>query len=252
MKSLFLPSLILAALCAPAFCQVAVSVGPSPAPVGCAVAISVSNDSGSAIALPNPCPFRVRNESGGAVFTPACDQMAITPVFAGSVFTAMWHQVDDSGNQVPAGMYLVDVLFPGGTSTTSLMIDAATQAGIGQVGPTRIGTTRSLWLCAPGSIGLPYLMAASGPAPSGGIRTCAGVVPLEIDPLFEMSLGANPFFSNFSGILQEKPTESAPSITVPNEPALIGVKFVIAFVVIDSNAPCVIRTISAPHLIFIV
>lgn len=250
MKSMIvLASLLLP--CASGFGQVAVTMGPSPAPVGCAVAVSVANDTPSAIVLPNPCLFRVRNENGGVVFTSVCDQTAMVPVYPGTAFTVMWQQVDDSGNQVPAGTYLVDVFFAGGTSTSSIMIDAATHAGIGQLGPTRIGTTRSLWLGAPGGTGLPYLMAASGPVTSGGIKTCGGVVPLEVDSLFEWSLEPSPFFSNFSGILQDKPTSTSPSITVPNDPALKGVKFVLAFVVLDPNAPCVVRTISAQHLIVI-
>jgi hypothetical protein len=230
--------------------QVSVTVGPSPAPVGCAVAVSVTNDAAKPIFLPTPCPFRVRSEQGGAVFTPSCMSGRI-PVAPGSVFTVMWDQVDDSGQKVAPGTYLVDVFFPGGTSTSSLVIDAATHAAIGQIGPTRVGTSRSLYLAAPGSDGMAYLMAASFAAGAMGIQTCAGVVPLAADSLLELSLGPNPFFSNFAGVLEGMPTSTSPAITVPNEPSIAGAKFVLAFVVIDPAATCAVRTISAPLLVSI-
>lgn len=231
--------------------QVAVTVGPSPAPLGAPIAISVANDAARPIFLPSPCPFRVRSERGGVVFTPSCTPGAI-PVAPGSVFTVTWDQVDDSGQKAPAGTYLVDVFFPGGASTSSLVIDAATHAAIAPVGPVRVGTTRSLHLAAPGCEGLAYLMAASFQAVTTGIQTCAGVVPLAADSLLELSLGPNPFFSNFAGVLGVVPSPASPAITVPNEPSLAGVKFVLAFVVIDPAAePCAVRTISAPLLVTI-
>jgi hypothetical protein len=98
---------------------------------------------------------------------------------------------------------------------------------------------------------MPFLMAASFSPVTSGIQTCAGVVPLAQDGLLELSLGPNPFFSNFAGILEGMPTATAPAITVPNDPSLRGVKFVVAFAVFDSAAACGIKTISAPLLLMI-
>src|SRR5438105_1152099 len=83
-------------------------------PVGAAIAISVANDTVQTVFLATLCPFRVRNEGGGGVFTPKCFQARLG-VEPGSVFTAMWDQVDDAGHPVPPGTYLVDVFFAGGT-----------------------------------------------------------------------------------------------------------------------------------------
>jgi hypothetical protein len=230
--------------------QVSVTVGPSPAPVGSAIAISVANDTAKPIFLPTPCPFSIRDEHGRVLFTPSCIPAGV-PVPPGSVFTVMWDQVDDSGQKVPAGTYLVDVFFPGGTSTSSLVIDSKTRAGIAQIGPVRVGTTRSLYLAAPGSAGMPYVVGASGASTASGIQSCGGVVPLAADSLLELSLGPNPYFTNFAGLMEGMPTSTSPAVTVPNEPSLAGVKFLLAFVVIDPAAECAVRTISAPLLVVI-
>jgi hypothetical protein len=229
--------------------QIGVTVGPSPAPVGSQIAISIANDTPSGIFLSTPCPFQVRNSGGTVIYSPFCIQIIVN-VNPGAVFTTMWNQHDNSNLQVAPGTYLVDVFYQGGGMTTvSIVIDAATQAAAAQLGPTRPGTNRNLILTAPSDGGFAYLMGASGIPTSPGIPTCAGTVPLELDAVLQLSLGPNPYFSGFSGILSNTGTSSAPAINVPNIPGASGILFMVAFVVLDPSAPCVVRRISAPLLI---
>src|SRR5262245_29892126 len=178
--------------------QVGVTVGPSPAPVGAPIAISVANDTNSAIMLPNPCPFQVRNGVGTVIFAPFCIQIIVN-VLPGNVFTTYWNQQDNNGVQVAPGNYTVDVTFPGGISSVSLTINASVEAGAIPLGPVRINRTRHLYLTSPQDPAFPYLVGASGPPVSGGIPTFGGVVPLENDLLLQLSLSPNPFFGSFSG-----------------------------------------------------
>jgi hypothetical protein len=227
--------------------QVTATVGPSPAPIGCAIAITVANDTASPITYNDPCTFQVRDSLGVVIFTPLCIQV-ITTVNPGGLLLSFWPQVDNLGTQVVPGTYFVDVFFPGGsTSTTPVVVDSSTVGAIAEIGPTRIGSTRNLYLCSLNDQGLPYFMAASGPPVSGGIPTCGGLVPLEFDALLQLSINPNPFFLNFTGNMSSSSMTMDPQIAVPNAPALIGMSFTLAFVVLDFTAPnCVVRTISSP------
>jgi hypothetical protein len=231
--------------------QVAITVGPSPAPVGCPVAISVANDTNLAITLANPCPYQVRNAGGQVIFSPFCIQIIVN-VNPGAVFTAYWPQTDNNGLQVAPGTYTVDVFLPGGMASATVTIDNLVPAGLGQLGPARIGTTRHFYLCSPQDGGFAYLMGASGLPVSGGIPTCGGVVPLEPDAILMLSLGPNPFFSGFSGALPNSGSSTVPTVSVPFDPAIVGATFAAAYVVLDPAAPCVVRTVSALLLVQIV
>jgi hypothetical protein len=231
--------------------QVSVTVGPSPAPVGAPIAITVANDTNAGIFLANPCPYHVRNSTGATIYSPICIQIIVN-IAPGEVFTTLWPQVDDSGTQVPPGTYFVDVNFPGGTSSTSVVIDAATQAGAAQLGPTRTGTSRHLYLVStPADAGHAYLVGASNFPTQGGIVTCGGTVPLQNDALLQLSQTPNPYFGAFSGNLGNTASTTDPVINVPNIPGLNGATFVVAFVVLDPNAACIVRRISAPLLIVV-
>jgi hypothetical protein len=254
MSMKFTAPLVLILLTGGAAAQISVTVGPSPAPVGSQIAISVANDTNQAIFLPNPCPFVVKDSNGTPIYTPFCIQIIVN-VNAGGVFTTYWSQIDDGNNQVAPGTYFVDVNFPGGTSTTSIVIDPQTAAAAAQLGPTRVGTNRHLYLTsapANGDGAFAYLMAASGIPTMGGIPTCGGIVPLQDDVILQLSLTTNPYLLGFSGFLGNTATSTTPSISVPNVPGINGTTFVVAFVVLDPNAPCIVRRISAPLLIFVV
>jgi hypothetical protein len=166
----------------------------------------------------------------------------------GGALINFWQQQNDLGQQVPAGTYSVEAFLPAGITTATVVLDPAVEAGIVTLGPTRIGMTRQVFLGAPQDGGFQYVMGASGPPVSGGIPTCHGLVPLELDALLTLSLGPNPFFANFSGVLSNTGISTLPTITVPNDPNLIGLFFFMAFVALDPNAACPVRSISAPYV----
>lgn len=229
--------------------QVSVTVAPSPAPVGCQIVITIANDTSAPVILSSPCPYQIRNQAGAVVFTPVCIQVPWT-VSPAAVHTMTWNQVDNGASQVPPGTYLVDVSLPGGMSTVSVQVDATVLAGIGQRGAARIGATRTLQLCSPLDPSKTYIIGAS--TGLGFIPTCNGAIPLQFDWLLSLSLGPNPYFGNFTGILFANGSTLVPAVTIPFDPTLVGASFVVAFVVIDPSAPCTIARISAPHIIIIV
>ncbi len=227
--------------------QVSSSVGPPVAPIGCPVSISVSNDTNSTY-FTSYCPFVIRDSGGTTIFTPFCIAI-VNPIAAGSTFTTYWAQNNDSGLQVPPGTYFVDVFISGATQSTPVVIGGA-DAAVSILGVPRIGTQRNLRLCSPGDGGFTFGMAAA--LSSVGISTCAGIVPLDTDPLFFLSLDpSNPFFIGFTGALDNTGISETPSLNVPNVPAIVGQSFVLAFVTVDFSQPCPVRTISAPTSITI-
>jgi hypothetical protein len=227
--------------------QVSLTAGPSPAPMGCPIPIVIANDTASNITLPNPCPYHVKDAGGTVVFSPICIQI-IVDLPPGGALISFWQQQDDFGVQVPPGTYTVEALLPGVIMSAPVTLDPTVQAALIPLGPTRIGQTRQVFLGAPLDGGFPYLMGASGPPVSGGIPTCAGLVPLELDAILMLSLGPNPFFANFSGTLSNSGISTLPTITLPNDPGIIGLSFYLAFVVLDPVGACPVRTISAPYL----
>jgi hypothetical protein len=227
--------------------QVTATVGPSPAPPGGLVGVTIVNDTAATVTLADPCSFQVRDSSGMVIFHPPCIQVPAN-LFPGAVLANSWPQQDDNAQQVAAGTYTVDVFLPAGTVSTAVTIAPNVQAAMTTIGPTRIGKTRQLFLTSPQDGGFPYVVGASGPPVSGGIPTCHGLVPLEVDAILMLSLGPNPFFSNFTGTLDFFGNSPAPLVTVPNDPTLIGVSFNLAFVTLAPNAACPVRSISAPFV----
>jgi hypothetical protein len=227
--------------------QLSATVGPSPAPVNGYIAVSIANDTTTTYQLPTPCEFQVRDSNNVVVYDPGCPPIIVT-LFPGAVHTVGWLTTGFA-----AGTYFVDVFLPNGTiSTIPATLDPAIQAGLVERGPLRIGTTRGIFMDSPGDGGFDYLMAASGPPVSGGIPTCAGLVPLEMDSLLLLSLGPNQYFSGFNGTVNPTGQVWTAWVTVPNDPTLIGIQFYLCAVVRDWTAPCVVRTIAAAHLVQIV
>ncbi|HYC76580.1 MAG TPA: hypothetical protein VEI02_03030 [Planctomycetota bacterium] len=230
--------------------QVTATVGPPTAPVGCPIWISVSNDTPSGIFLSSPCPYVVKDAFGVAIYTPFCIAI-IQPIAAGGTFTTTWPQINDFGIPVGAGNYVVQVNHPGGPTNVPITISTAATGGVAQLGTAKIGVTRNLGLCSPGDGGFTYVAAAAFTT-TPGIVTCAGTIPLAADALLTLSLTpGNGVFNNFLGTLDATGRSTAPSITVPNLPALVGLSFWTAFVVYDPNAPCQIRSISEATEVFI-
>ena len=97
-----------------------------------------------------------------------------------------------------------------------------------QGSPVAPGGFVNLTFKAPGFQGVPYIAAASlGNSP--GINTIYGNVPLNNDPLMQMSFNLPGVFFNFTGVVS--PSGESPGIVfVPNNPALTGLSFYVAFI----------------------
>jgi hypothetical protein len=231
------------AFAGPLSAQVVATVGPPTSPVGGTVWISVSNDTSSSISLSSPCPFLVLDTAGNVVYGPFCPAV-IQPVAAGAVYTTSWGQTDGFGVQVAPGNYVVRVFLPGGQSNHTVAITPAIDAGIAQLGAMKIGTTRALGLTAPADGGFAYIVGASF-TPGPAIFTCGGIIPLAADALLVFSLTpGNGVFADNAGILDAFGDTTAPTVTVPNQFALVGANFWVAGVVLDFAASCPYRSVS--------
>ncbi len=98
------------------------------------------------------------------------------------------------------------------------------------------GGAASLTFSAPGFEGMPYLAAASGGTSPGiplfsGTPGQVGIVPLNPDGIFMVSLNNSAVFVNFQGAIAGSGT-SPGLIIVPNDPGLIGLDIYVAFLVI--------------------
>ena len=227
--------------------QVSVSVGPDPAPLGSPVFASVTNDTGLIMGI-GGCPWRVFDEGGGLVFDATClvQEFLIGPL---GTINYRWNQVDQEGNPVPPGLYTMEVLTPGGRFLVPFQV-GGTDANLHLKGTPAIGTNvigfggRQVAVTSPLDPGRPYRVAASF-ASAPGIPTCGGIVPLADDALFRASLRGS-VVANASGTLNGNGYSESALLPVPNEPALVGIDFVLAFVVLDPGAPCIVRRISEP------
>ena len=136
------------------------------------------------------------------------------------------------------------VELPSGEDELHKLVIGGNEAGLGTLGVIRPGTTRQLQLCSPTDPGLPYVLLASL-STSPGLGTCAGVLPLTPDALFLLSLDpASPVFQNFQGSLDSSGSTSAPALALPNNPALSGQSFFLAFLTLDlGQISCPVSTI---------
>lgn len=231
------------------FCQVTSTVGPATAPLGCPISISIANDNTTSAIWTGVCPYNVADLSGNIVFQPFC-VLIVVSIAPGGVFTVQWDQKDGAGNQMPPGVYIVNVFLPGSAISQSHVITlAGVDAGMTTLGPLRPGTTRGLSLCSPQNGNNIYGIAASMTT-NTGIPTCGGTFPLDNDALFQLSLASpSPNFHNFLGTLNAQGTTDGlgaaiPSITVPNIPGLTGLSFNLAFLTIDPAQACAVTSIS--------
>ena len=239
------------ALAAPASAQfIHGTVGPDPAPLGCDVSITVSNDKpGSWSSV--PCPYRVFDAAMNLVYDPPCPD---NPVLIGQYgwITATWPQIDQSGQQVPPGDYVIEVTYDGGVPTTLHPITlGGTDAnlvfeGTATIGQTFTGEARHFYLCAPLDGGHTYFLLAALSATTG-IPSCGGTLPLDFDPLLKLTLGPGTIFTNALGTLNAGGVSKAPRFPIPTDPTLVGLHLETAFVVLDLAAPCFVRRVSEPY-----
>lgn len=236
-KTLALTGLVLALCTTRAGAQLSQTWGPPVAPAGCPVVFTLSND-GPVDALIDSCAWSVYDPSGAVVASPPCAGPVLVPV--GDTYTWTWDQNDASGQQVPAGIYLLGA--PGGPGVP---VSSAPFATIAPLGAPKLGTARSLQLCSTQDPSFPYLLMASGSA-QVGFATCAGPFPLDVDPILAASLFDPGTFQSFFGLLDANGLSTAPTLALPAAPQLAGTQLTLAFAVLDFAAlPCPIRRISA-------
>lgn len=231
--------------------QVVATVGPQSSPSGGQVWISVSNDTTAQIFLSSPCPFVVKDAVGAVVYGPFCPAV-LQPVAAGGVYTTVWNQQNFLGAQVPPGNYTIEVTLPSGPSVQSVNIATTEDMGTAQLGAIKIGRTRQLGVTAPADGGFLFVTAAAF-TPGPAILTCGGLVPLAADALLTLTLTpGNGFMNGNSGTLSPTGDSTAPSITLPNLPSLIGLSFWVASVAVDPAAACNVRSISQAMFVTVV
>jgi hypothetical protein len=115
--------------------------------------------------------------------------------------------------------------------------------GLTSAGVAGPGKSQTLSFSDPTSVGLAYLAAASLSSTPGipiGTRT----LRLNLDVLFSLSIGGLPTVLNDYGGVIDGDGATQGSITLPNTPAVLGILFYNAFVVLDRAAPQGIKMIS--------
>ena len=216
--------------------QVIVTVSPVDVPIGCPVGVVVSNDTPNLI-YSSSCLFTVEDLSGTPIFTPGCGGIA-NPVPSGGVFESYWTQIDNSLTQVPAGTYRIVARGPMGITSNQLVNVGAGTTAHRVVGTPRIGSLRTIEVCAPAQANQPYVLAASATR-SAGFFACGNFVPIDPDPLFLYSLQQpNPIFQNFGGNFDAMGMSRSSSLAIPNDPTLIGAQLHLAFVVLGGPSVC--------------
>ena len=120
------------------------------------------------------------------------------------------------------------------------------EEGTPTIGQTFTGEARHFYLCAPTDGGHTYFLLASLTATTG-IPSCGGTLPLDLDPLLNLTLGAGTIFQNPLGTLNTSGTTKAPTLPIPPDPTLVGFHLESAFVVLDFTQPCFLRRISESY-----
>lgn len=216
--------------------QLSVVHGPELAPLDAPVHLVVSNDRDGSVYY-DPCAFAVYDVLGELVWAPPCEP--VVELLPGDTYVHTWPQVDDAGRSVLPGLYAL------GDARGPAVLVGGSDAAIAPLGAPKLGTVRPLALASPLDPGHPYLLAAASSS-AVGIPTCAGVLPLDPGPVFELSLSPHTFLAHSLGLLDAAGRSTAPALVLPPIPELAGARLVLAFVVLDPSQPCAIRRISAP------
>ncbi len=224
--------------------QVTATVSPPVAPVGCEIRITLANDTNQVLNS-GACPFTVQDSNGNSVFSPFICILIIIPIAPGQTHDFTWNQTDNFGNQVPPGNYTVTMNLQNGSTVNLPLTIGGVNAGLGTLGVQRPGLARPLYLCAPNDANAIYFCAASVTTITG-VPTCAGInFPLDIDALFLYSTSAQGNFLNMVGALGPTGSTVSPIVNLPNDPALSGASYNMAFLTIDfSNPNCPIPSVS--------
>jgi hypothetical protein len=112
---------------------VTASVSPQVARPGEPILVTLTNNSAETITLPSSCTFAAVFSGdacgGGAVFAPAC-LAVLTPLAPDETSSMSWDQLDQGGQQVPAGLYSFEIRYFDGafnaqTCCTDVMISSS-------------------------------------------------------------------------------------------------------------------------------
>ena len=200
---------------------------PIPWPLGAPIPFTLENNTTAPIPY-QFCTPTVSDASGQHVVWGLCT-MAIMMLPPGETVTSWWYQHDETGAQVPAGIYFVNgVPFDVG----------ATGAALRQLGSPHVGTSRSIVLSSPGDPHAPYLLGASFSHTAGIPLGCGVHFPLDFDWLLVDSLTNPVVFPDFVGTLDADGRTTAPAIVLPPLPVLVGISFDLAFVTLGGGTPC--------------
>ncbi|QDU83383.1 hypothetical protein Pla163_04820 [Planctomycetes bacterium Pla163] len=237
--ALLLSLLALATVAPTAHAQIGGPTPPTPIPwpLGCPIPSVVANDSAGILEY-TPCHPIVADANGQLVFIGFCMQVLIF-LPPGGVGVLSWNQTDNSGQQVPPGVY----------SVNGLLYDVgATDCALMPLGAPFAGARRAVHLCAPAHPDAFYVLAASGSISTGIPLGCGRTFPLDLDTLLLQSIAPSAVFTDFIGQLDAFGTTSAPAMDVPAQPSLVGVSFHLAFMTLDPTAPCGVGAICDPVL----
>jgi hypothetical protein len=203
--------------------------------------------------------------SPGMVYT--VDVRGVAPTVLGSVGVSTQSQFT-TGNLIVASDGLtgwramnpssvleeLDLTSPAAPKTARTLLHQFriwTMASFGEVftpGPTPVGAPFPVFFASPPDAGRSYLMAASF-ATRPGIPVGSRTIPLRADALFGLSRTLPSMFTNFTGVLDPR-GQAVATIRTPNAPALKGVSFYVAGVVLDPASPFgIVRISNAVHTV---
>jgi hypothetical protein len=247
----FLALLGLGLLTASASAQLHTVVGPPAVPLGGDLSVTFSNDYPHKFGISTGL-WRILDDTGTEVYSAGGASSAIL-MASGGWYTFHWNLRDQQGILVPAGNYDLKVQYDNGAPIDTFPFSVV-PTGTGLVFEGRAttqppfisGPARNFYLTSPSDAGMPYLLLASTSSVAG-TPTCGGTVPLDATPLLIQSLTPGLIFQNSFGTLNPAGASTAPRFPLPNVPALVGLQVHAAFLVLDLNSPCIVRSISNVH-----
>jgi hypothetical protein len=224
--------------------SVTLTTFPQTAALGQHLQIILDNRTPNTVGLPTPAPWSIHDSASRVVFSPITIQIPVSlPPFQSKKWT--WDQKDMNLAQVAPGAYEARLRYFTTTGPIDLKapftIDSAVLSVSSQPTP---GATVRFGLSAPRAPGRVYQVALSfGTSP--GIPLAGGrLIPLNVDHLLFASLTVGPpLFNQFLGVLDRSGTGAA-RLAVPNQSALIGVRFHTGFAAFDHPAPGGVLTFS--------
>jgi len=217
---------------------------PKIAALGQQLRIVLDNRTTNPVGLPTPAPWSIHDSASQVVYAPITIQIPVS-LAPNQSMQWTWDQKDMNAAQVSPGIYEVRLRYFSGSNPVDLKTRFTIDSTVLNVaGTPRPGATVPFALSAPGAPGRVYQVALSFGA-SPGIPVAGGrLIPLNLDHLLlaSVTVGA-PIFNQFLGMLDASGAATA-RLVVPNQGALIGVRFHAGFAAFDRAAPGGVLTFS--------